>query len=454
MIAHQLTDCKQAYLMDSAESSTTTSSGDEFDLRQLPLKSSHPTTQPLNRHKMALDDASPQGGISPSNNAPSNPSSASPASNNLRLPDYSGLTIKKELMHRPDLFTLYFGFLGDRMWKASAAAKVADRLQGTWVLTGRGATQEETDAFTMHSTRSLYYSRIGIPLSTFVGGLFMYRGFARLMPHETAIGRFRKLKTMLQLNRTEVMRGMSGSAFKLLFIGCTGGMISAIFGTYVDVKGLVTDPRLQQWSQDTKDTSEEGVRKRRTFLAMNNAQAVRNANQFVNKLVNNDFSSGGFGDPAPEQYNYDEPVQSESVSQPQQIPATPSSRPAYGWSRQQQPPPKSQSSGDFFGDDDDASPTAAEYRNTNPDGSPMSSWDRVRAQTAASTPQKPARQSPTAWSPPQNQSESADMGPVGARDKYDYDRRREREQAQADFDQMMENERKGSDGPTRGGWGS
>ena len=359
-------------------------------------------------------------------------------------------------MHRPDLFTLYFGFLGERGWRASAAERIADRLRGTWVLTGRNATQDETDAFTMHSTRSMYYSRMGLPISTFVGGLVMYSRLARRMPDENAIGRFKKLSTMFRINRTEFTAGLSRTAFRLLFIGCAGGMISSIFGTYVDVKGLVTDPRLQQWSQDTKDTSEESVRKRKHLLGTNHAESVRLTNQWVSKMINNDFSSGGFGDPAPEQYNYnyEEPIQSEPASEPQQTSATPSPRPAYGWSRQQQVPPKPQSSGDFFGDDDDASPTAAEYRNTNPDGSPMSSWDRVRAQTAASTPQKPARQSPTAWSPSQDQSETGDTGPVGARDKYDYDRRREREQAQADFDQMMENERKGSDGPTRGGWGS
>ncbi|KAJ5713501.1 uncharacterized protein N7483_010682 [Penicillium malachiteum] len=405
---------------------------------------------------MVLNDTSPQGGSYAGQSTSTNNPSRPPVSSDARLPDLAGIRIKPELMTRPDPFTLYTGFYGKRMWRGTIVAKVADRMHGTWVLTGRRATQVEVDAFTESCSRSAYYGRTGIPLFTSVGVLWMYRSAVKKNPNLTATQRLRNMSILLQHEKAVFWSIASRAAFKMLFIGSLGGIISSFASSWVDMSSILGDPRLQQWREDSKAQKDEDIRKRKLAFATTRIQELKHATMALLKSMDNaNGDAMGSYDDTPtqqQQYTYDSSNDTQSQS------TDDSSQSAYqssgsGSSRAPQPSSQSESGSDFFltgsNQDDDASPTAPEHRNTKLDGTPISAWDRIRAQNGA---QNPVRQSPMGWE--QGQSESTDSAPTGAQDKYDYDRRREKDMAQSEFDRMMDNERKGADGESRRGWGS
>ncbi|KAJ5945657.1 hypothetical protein N7454_002496 [Penicillium verhagenii] len=397
---------------------------------------------------MAMNDASPQAGSYQSNNSSSNSPSTPSQSPASQLPDFSGLQIKPELFVKPDLFTLYFGFFGSSGWQRSAKSRISGRLEGIWALTGRNPTQIEVDAFTEHTTRGLYYGRAGIPVSTFIGAAWMYNKGRETFPAgSTAKDRVSFMRQMWFTQRKEFMSLTSKTAFRLLFIGTLGGIVSSMASAYVNVNGALSDPRLEVWRHDSKNQKEEDIRKRKMQLVSETYNRSRKSAQDQIQV-----GSGGY-DSASEARGNESMSGFDSVQSQQQQYGYDGSNESPGkyQSRPSQPQP---SSSDFFGSDDDASPTAPEYRSTNPDGSAMSSWDRIRQQNGSSKPQPLVRQPPQAWGQLQNQPRP-DPTPAGAQDRYDNDRNREREQAQADFDRMMEAERNASEESTsRRGWGS
>ncbi|KAJ5803124.1 uncharacterized protein N7503_005574 [Penicillium pulvis] len=396
---------------------------------------------------MAIDDASPQAGSYLGDNASTANPSTQTTSPTFRPPNFAGLKIKPELLVRPDLFTLYFGFFGNSNWQSIAKERIVERLEGTWVMTGRNPRQEELDAFTVHTTKGMYYGRAGIPVSTFIGAAWMYRRGAKYFPAGVnAKERLVLLRHIFLTQRQEFMSVASRVAFRLFFIGTLGGILSGMASAYVNVGGLLSDPRLEEWRRDSKASKDEDIRKRKLQLASDSYHRARKSvenkvqvgssdyDSGVSEARGNDSGMGGF-EPAQSQQQYGYGPSSDS-------PSTYESQPS-----------QSRSSDFFSASDDDASPTAPEYRSTNPDGSPMSSWDRIRQQNASSRPQPPMRQSPQAWGQSHNQP-SSDSAPAAAQDRYDFDKSREREQAQAEFDRMMEAERNASDESTRRGWGS
>ncbi|KAJ5654198.1 hypothetical protein N7490_001201 [Penicillium lividum] len=390
---------------------------------------------------MAIDDASSHAGSYPGNNASTNKPSAPPASPTIP-PNFTGLKIKPELIARPDLFTLYFGFFGSSSWQRQAKQRIIDRLEGTWVLTGRNPTQEELDAFTLYATKGLYVGKIGIPASTAIGAAYLYRKSGSTARGVGLAGRLDAYRRIFLNHKPEFMTMLSRTAFKMLFIGTLGGIVSGMASAYINVGGVLSDKRLDKFREDSRASNEEDVRKRKVQLRI---YVANNGTGFetLSEASEPDSGMGGFDeDQSQQQYSYD--ASSES--------------PAKYESQPSQPQPASSS--DFFGGSDDASPTAPEYRSTNPDGSPMSSWDRIRQQNASSKPQPPMRQppqawgqNPQAWGQPQNQP-GLGSTPPSAHDRYENDRNREREQAQAEFDRMMEAERHTSEETSRRGWGS
>ncbi|KAJ6102398.1 hypothetical protein N7486_004825 [Penicillium sp. IBT 16267x] len=395
---------------------------------------------------MAIDDTSPQAGSYLGDNASTTSPSTPTTSPTFRPSNFAGLKIKPELLVRPDLFTLYFGFFGKSNWQRIAKDRIIERVEGTWVMTGRNPRQEELDAFTTHTTKGMYYGRAGIPVSTFIGAAWMYRRGAKYFPAGVnAKERLLLLRHSFLTQRQEFMSVAARVAFRLFFIGMLGGILSGVASAYVNVSGLLSDPRLEEWRRDSKASKEEDIRKRKLQLASESYRRARRSVEDKVQVGSNDYDSG-----VPEARGNDsgmggfEPTQSQ-----QQYGYSPSSDSSATY----EPQPVQSNSSDFFGGSDDASPTAPEYRSTNPDGSSMSSWDRIRQQNASSRPQPPMRQSPQAWGQSQNQP-SSDSAPPGAQDRYDLDKSRDREQAQAEFDRMMEAERNASDESTRRGWRS
>lgn len=433
---------------------------------------------------MALDDASPQEGSYTAGDASDYTRSQGPPGQNPALARYFPLKVKPELVVQPDLFTLYFGFFGSSNWKRAIAGTLTERVENAWLLTNRPLTQDEMDAFTAHTTRSLYYRRIGVPLSSFLGTAYLYNK-ARKMPNSpqkaTPAQLFAALRTFAQTDRQGFKNIMAKQAFRMLFIVTTGAIVSGAVGVWSETKAVLTDPRLRQFVEDARGQKPEDVRRRKVQARNERFRRGRNGEQDIRRQVREELGGAGGYDQGVEQdsYGYDNtasvsasvetdydtsqyPQQNGPAGQSRSAPA-PQRPQMYGSAPAQRGVDSGQpsSGSDFFfsGSDDDASPTAPEYRHTNADGSPAgSAWERIRQERGVPVrQQRPANSSRMQqWGQSSNAADSPSYSSSESQDRYDYDRRREKEQAQGDFDKLMEAERNaGNDGPSRGrGWGS
>ncbi|KAJ5832443.1 hypothetical protein N7474_000754 [Penicillium riverlandense] len=421
---------------------------------------------------MVLDDASPQAGGFSNNNASDEPSTVVYGA--LGRP----LKIKPELMTRPDYFTLYFGFFGHQLWNKRAILSISERVRNTYVICGRDATQEEVDAFVQHGTRELYHGRIGLPVSLFAGTAYLYNS-ARKSPmfpaDPTPANLLATVRNFAASDRTGFRQVAFRAGFKLLFWGTLGAIVSSTFSTSNYIRNILGDPRLENFRRDMAQQKPEERRKRNYELQMQKMRRLRGeggerqsaedtAGAYAESHDNEQDSYGSPGSLNPSSsssspynasptendmtYNATEfSKQSRSADQPRSVPDA-SRRPRMNGSptATQGMGNESGSGGDYFFGDDDNSPTAPEYRGTNPnDTAGGSAWDRIRRQNASG----PQYRQGSSQLPSQQNLESEG-------DKYESERNREREQAQAEFDRMMDAERNApSDGPRRGrGWGS
>ena len=438
---------------------------------------------------MVLDDASPQAGSGPAASPSRNSASRVPSGPNPALARYFPVKIKPELVVQPDPMTLYLGFLGSGNWKRNVARTITDRVENVWLLTNRAPTQEEMDAFTTHSTRSLYYRRIGLPLSTCLGTAWLWHQARKAgnIPGDASPQRLLSMLRGYASNDSVGFRqGVAAAAFKMLFITTFGTMMSHGAAFYSDTKSVLTDPRLKNFVEDMTRATPEDIRRRKLQAMTERARNMRSGQQDIGTQIKDGLGQGNsYGDSDQGQYSYDaSPSASDSPQDDTSYDTTQSkqyngsddqSRSApnvtrrpqvYGNAAGQQEPASQPSSGSdfFFGDSgDDASPTAPEYRNTNMDGSSGgNAWDRVRQQNAGPSSQSgPARQSRTPWGrsqPPQPTppSESPYNELPNEQDRYSSERRLEKEQAQADFDRMVDAERSASTDtqPQSKGWWS
>lgn len=433
---------------------------------------------------MVLDDASPQAGSYTAGNGSDYTRSQGPPGQNPALARYFPLKIKPELVVQPDLFTLYFGFFGASNWKRVVAGALTERVENTWLLTDRGPTQDEMDAFTTHTSRSIYYRRIGVPLSSFLGTAYLYNQM-RKMPNvpqkATPAQFFATLRAFAKADKQGFRSMMAKQAFKMLFITTTGAIASAFLSVWSDTKGVLTDPRLRQFVEDMKGQKPEDIRKRKLEAVNERVRRVRGGEQDIRRQVREELGGGSYDQGADQDpYGYDNaasvstsgegdysasqyPQQNGSMIQPRSTPDASRRPQMYGSASASRGMGNGQpsSGSDFFfsGGDDDASPTAPEYRHTNMDGSPAgSAWERIRRQSGVPGPQQSSASSSRTqqWGQSQNGVDSSSYSSSESQDRYDYDRRREKDQAQADFDKLMEAERNAAnDGPSRGrGWGS
>lgn len=416
---------------------------------------------------MALDDASPQ----TSSYSADNGSIGGPLPQNSILTKYFPVTIKPELVVQPDPFTLYFGFFGSRNWKREVGEALSWRVESSWMLVARAPTQEEMDAFTSISTRSLYYRRLGFPLSTFLATAY-FADKARKSPHfpqrVTPANLVTAVRNFAVSDPNQFRRTAGSAVMRLIILTTTCAILSNAAGAWTDMSGMFSDPRLQQFIADAKQQKPEDVRRRQQQASIARVRSGRN-NQSITEdrmqhevdllggvtgASNQDRDSYGkpapvSPSPAPSGYGGYENIYG-STDQPRPMPEASRGQSSQGVSSEQQDSPTDL----FFGGsgDDDASPTAPEYRYKNPDGSPMrNSWERIRNQNAAQS-----RQSQVPWGRVQTPAETYDSAPPSNQDQYDQERRREKEQARAEFERMMDAERNASsDGPPRSrGWWS
>lgn len=427
---------------------------------------------------MALDDASPQGSGNPSAYASTDPSQGS---YNPTMPKPFPVQIRPELIVKPDALTLYFGFFGARNWKRNVADVLTRRAGDTWVLTGRSPTQDELDAMTTLSSRSLYHKRAGLPISYFVGTGWLYYQARRspMFPkNPTPANLLAALHKFRIEDRAGFMAVLGRTAFRMLFLTSSIMMVSNFTALWGEARNSLSDPRMQSFIDAVHNAKPEDVNRRKLAIANERYRRTKaNEKNIISQIEGNQGLSGSYDQGEQAQYGYDNAspaaVSSESdmaygtsqvgQSAPaQQSYSAPASReqqaygqygPAQGTGNR---PSQADSGSDFFfgSSDDDASPTAPEYRNTNMDGRPAgSAWERIRQQRSSqgSRPSAPGQAS-MQWGQAQAQSrpEAANDSLPSDQDKYDYDRRREKDQAQADFNKMIEAERNASsDGPPR-----
>ncbi|OQE45073.1 hypothetical protein PENCOP_c002G03651 [Penicillium coprophilum] len=406
---------------------------------------------------MSSDDASPQVGQAYDN--ASSPSTRTPglAKHNLQL--------RQESIVRPDIFTLCFGFFGTGAWKQKVAKTVTERVENHYVLTQRPPTQDELDAMVEHGTRCLYHARTGLPISSFLGTALLYSQ-ARKSPlfprNPTPAALFNTVRTMAS---DASLRGNIGSAaFKMVFIITLGSMASSAYAVSQDAMHMLTDPRLKQFVEDVRKAKPEDVRKRKIEAAHARLRGMRNGEQDIGSQIIGTpagyTSDNGYEqeqtsfDSSAQPNSYSEYVSSNDTQGSSQSASYESSTPNLNagaiWARGRGTQPESKSALDFM-DEDDASPTAAEYRDTNIDGSSNgSAWDRIRRQNAGARGQP--RQQPGVSQTTMNPY-SAGFG-QSDQEKYDSGQKTERDQAQAEFDRMIEAERNvGSEGsPRNRGW--
>ncbi|CAI7592904.1 unnamed protein product [Penicillium glandicola] len=443
----------------------------ELDLRPYIEKCSHLFTSTLSLVIliMSSDNASPQAGQEYNNNFSNDSSQALPG-HNPAIAKYNTLELRPEAIVKPDIFTLCFGFFGTAAWKQKIAKTVSERVENHYVLTARSPTQEEFDAIVEHGTRCLYQSRMGLPISSFLGTAFLYTQ-ARKSPHfprnPTPAS---LLNTVRTLSSDPSFRGtMASAAFKLFFILTLGSMVSSGYAVSQDAMHMLTDPRLKQFVEDVRKTKPEDVRKRKIQAANERIRSMRSGEQDIGSQMQQAIGTpggyaggGGYGqeqasyDSSASANSYSEYVNANNTQETSQSASYESSTPGLNagaiWARGRSTQPESKSALDFM-DDDDASPTAAEYRNTSIDGSPSgSAWDRIRRQNAGARSQ--SRQQPGVSQPSQNPY-SAGFN-QSDQEKYDSNQKIERDQAQAEFDRMIEAERHvSSEGsPQNRAWGS
>jgi hypothetical protein len=346
-----------------------------------------------------------------------------------------------------------------------------ERVENSWLLTGRPLTQDELDAFTTYSTRTLYYRRMGVPISSFLGTAYLYyrlRQGMGLPSNASPASFYAALRSQARVDKAGFRSTVAASAFKMLFITTTGAVLSGFAALYSETTNVIADPRLRGFVEDMRGQKPEEVRQRKLKAASERIRRMRGGEKDIEGYIVEELQHPGSH---PEQGDQDSYAYENSTTTPsgsdmtygtsqndqhagsagQQRPVTEAPRRSWGYGGHA--PPQRGTSGetsgdsDFFfgGKDDDASPTAPEYRYTNPDGSPAgSAWDRLRRQTGQSPRAPPPQQPRPQWGQEQDSPNSPSYTPAGDRDPYDSSRNREKEQAQADFDRMMDAERNAS----------
>jgi hypothetical protein len=411
---------------------------------------------------MSSNYASPQAGSSSNNNSPSDSSQAF-ADNNPALARNNKLLLRPELVKRPDLFTLYFGFWGENAWTRELGSMITSRVENQYVLTARYPTQEEIDAHLEHGSRTLYYRRIGLPVSAFAGTAYFYNK-ARKSPdfpaNPTPKSLFDTARNMWKFDINDFRRTVPSTAFKMLFITTAAVMASSGWAVSADAMSTLGDPRMKQFLEDMRKADPEEVRKRKIQAANERVRSIRQGAADIGTQMRQQNGQGGSsGGGGYSQDNYDSPAAPDPPSDNDAYNATPmSSQSSYEsqaepeqrintgavWARGRGSQPESKSVLDLM-DEDDASPTAAEYRNTNIDGSQSgSAWDRIRRQNAGG---RSPRQPPGMTNP---YAEYSDHN----REHYGSGQMSEKDRAQANFDRMIDAERNaGSGGSSRNrGW--
>jgi hypothetical protein len=416
---------------------------------------------------MALNDASPQAGSSSNGNAPANASTGAPITPNPVFAKYFPVKIKPELAVKPDPFTLYFGFFGVRNWRRNLAEHLLNRVEAQWLATNRQPTQDEMDVYTAAGSRGLYYKTFGLPASAFISTGLVLRGLTKepdWPSHAKTPAEFvTLLKLSAEANGSTFAQAMFRPGFKIFFWTMTGWLVSSLVGSWSEAASIIKDPRMRHLTEELRTLNPEETRRRRMYASVDRLRRERRGEETISAQMQRDLNSGSgydqdqyssdnsasYGAQSAGDMAYSTSQDSQQINSTGQTPSAPdTSRPqVYDTPRGMTDEPPAyygDTAADFLLGDiyDDASPTAQEYRNTNPDGSPAgSAWDRVRRRNGLGSQQPSARPIRMQQrSQPQNASE-AEYAPANDQDRYNMEKRHDKEQAHAEFNKMVEAEK-------------
>jgi hypothetical protein len=362
----------------------------------------------------------------------------------------SDAQVKPDLIRKPDLITLYFGYWGKDSWRRTYGSFLLNRLRDGSLQVDRRLTQSEVDAYVETNNGLAANYRRGMPLGLAFGATkwFVYEGNYKhpLLFASAELPYFRRFaegtKTLFRMDPAlgkQMLVSLGWRTFVYTVVGGFGMEIAAviIMGTQI-----LRDPRMQQFHTELKTHSPEEIKARREQAHKERmAQQTRIFRERTAEQRNQAAQSQSSEETSPQNGGYDEStytIDTSSIDSATASDNTPPSEtgtaPATRTSNYGSRAPAEQNKGTGFFDDDDASPTAPEYRGIgrreNASAGQGSAWERIRNQAQGGIPSDSgsASSSGSAW----NQSEAS----VAASDSQ-----RERERAQAEFNRMLDAER-------------
>lgn len=347
-----------------------------------------------------------------------------------------GYRISQDNVVKPDPLTMLVAFFGKSSWENRLRTKLYEQVDNTRVLILRPPTQAEMDALVNINSRSLYYSNIGYSLGLLAGLGHGYRDLSKIQRQTgknigSIIKEFLSSKPFQQASSRPPDNPMASPRFTVALAGVRMMMwmlgfkaVSSVYATFRQAFDVLSDPRLSNFKSELMHQDREQVRERARAVREGRRNAQRQADK---QDIPESPQSGA------QEEEYSAGYHDTTLDQTRETPYSwPSAPRMYG------APAEQATDKGFF--DDDASPTAPEYRNdalstqSSTRSPPLSAWDRIRQQNTGSS------QGPRQYPRPQQQT--SDQTEFSS---YASEKQSEREQAQADFDKMLESERRMSD---------
>ncbi|OJJ77246.1 hypothetical protein ASPBRDRAFT_190573 [Aspergillus brasiliensis CBS 101740] len=375
-------------------------------------------------------DPPPTGDISPIPKDPNDPFSR-----------FHPLKVNPELFKRPDPITLYMGFGGQSVWSTVATMNVIRTLEQHQRIANRPLTQSEADATIEHCTARLYHSRIGQPVGVLAGAIMTYKGaqnteaWKKHFSSEAGVRRvdllIEGIQSWARANPDTWKKEAGRAGLKTAVFAFVGLMLGDGIAGASDISQMMNDSRLKGlWAEARKRRDEmRGHVKTGKMPPVPPPTTTTPTREEVPKSEeqNQQPQSDGYG-------MVSGGMQSGSDEEAARFGTSTTSwgsettkkvaMPAY-----ETPSPSRDKSDDFW---DDASPVASEYRGQGQSVPGESAWERIRRQNNVAAQREPRA---TVYKPAS--SSTASSTPASANDKPN-----ERELAQAEFDRMLEAERK------------
>ena len=326
--------------------------------------------------------------------------------------------------------------------------RIRVRIERQTALIGRPLTQPETDCFVESTTRHLYHDVFGIPIGTLGGAIRSYQVVSKDPNYKTHFKSFieaptwpsfvQGVKNYNAADQAEFRRAVLRGGLRLAWWIILGEFIWFQWMNVKDMIRITKDDRMKEFWVDFKKAAAQSSRGNMKGQQREGEEQGQGQGQGQNMGLGSGSGSGSGSDEEASRFGASTTTWGRGEEEEKKVEEQ---RPRPRWfgrdgagagpaAAAPAPAPVSgdNKGGSFWDEDDDASPVASEYRDDSVPGE--SAWDRIRRQNHVG-----ASQQRTVFKPVQPQSSNP------APDS-DNGRSSEREQAQAEFDKMLDNERK------------